>query len=60
MSSIRAHAEHLATLDARFRPLATRLCKLAQGFQSVAIVDLLTTLQAGAQGEDAESNVSQS
>jgi len=60
MSSIRAHAEHLATLDTRYRPLATRLCKLAQGFQSVAIVDLLTTLQAGAQGEDAKSNVSES
>jgi len=55
MRSIRNHAERMATRDERLRPLATRLSRLAEGFQSVAIVDLLRTLQEGAPSEGAES-----
>jgi hypothetical protein len=55
MRRIRKHAEHLATLDVRMRPLAARLSSLADGFQSVAIVDLLKTLQEDSLGEGVES-----
>ena len=51
MRSIRAHAEHLAMLDARYRPLAARLCELTEGFQSVAIVKLLSDLESGVLGQ---------
>jgi len=47
MRSIRVHAQHLATLDARYRPLTDRLCELAEGFQTVAIVKLLSELEDG-------------
>ncbi|HUG23463.1 ATP-binding protein [Piscinibacter sp.] len=47
MRSIRDHAQHLATLDAHHRPLAERLLKLAEGFESAAIVELLRGLQEG-------------
>ena len=47
MRSIRDRAEHLAALDVRHRPLATRLTRLTEGFESVAIVDLLKGLQEG-------------
>ncbi|NRF67731.1 response regulator [Aquincola sp. S2] len=46
MRSIRAHAEQLATADAVYRPLAARLCRLTDDFESAAIVELLTSLQA--------------
>jgi signal transduction histidine kinase/DNA-binding NarL/FixJ family response regulator len=46
MRSIRAHAESLATSDPAYRPLATRLCRLAEDFESTAIVDLLASLQS--------------
>jgi signal transduction histidine kinase/DNA-binding NarL/FixJ family response regulator len=47
MRSIRDHAEHLAALDVRHRPLAARLTRLTEGFESVAIVELLKGLQEG-------------
>ena len=47
MRSIRAHAEHLAASDPACRPLAARLCRLADDFESAAIVELLGSLQAG-------------
>ena len=57
MRSIQAHAERLATLDPRHRPLAARLCKLAEDFESAAIVELLVTLQGAARpaGGDVEA-----
>jgi signal transduction histidine kinase/DNA-binding NarL/FixJ family response regulator len=54
MRSIRTHAEQLAAQDPRHRPLAARLCELAEGFQSVAIVKLLKELQEGS-SHDAHS-----
>jgi signal transduction histidine kinase/DNA-binding NarL/FixJ family response regulator len=56
MRNIRVHAEHLAALDARHRPLAARLRKLAEDFESAAIVELLTALQEGAPYEKNESD----
>jgi len=53
MRSIRAHVEHLATLDARLRPLAARVSKMADGFETVAMVKLLTALQEGSLKEGA-------
>jgi CheY-like chemotaxis protein len=47
MRSIRAHAESLARSDAAYRPLATRLCRLAEDFETTAIVELLASLQPG-------------
>jgi DNA-binding SARP family transcriptional activator len=55
MRSIQSHAERLATLDPRHRPLATRLCKLAEDFESAAIVELLATLQEAAPPEGADA-----
>jgi PAS domain S-box-containing protein len=46
MRAMRAQAEQLAAQDQRYRPLCDRLCRLADGFESVAIVDLLSSLQA--------------
>ncbi|HKX43216.1 MAG TPA: ATP-binding protein [Burkholderiaceae bacterium] len=57
MRSIRSHADHLATLDARHRPLAARLRTLTDGFESAAIVELLTALQQGEANEDDDSGV---
>jgi CheY-like chemotaxis protein len=48
MRSIRAQAEHLAASDPSCRPLAARLCRLAEDFESAAIVELLASLRAGA------------
>jgi len=51
MRSIRAHAEHLAASDPACRPLAARLCRLTDDFESAAIVELLASLPArGAEG----------
>jgi hypothetical protein len=47
MRNIRAHAERLAALDVRYRPLATRLARMAENFETVAIVELLRGLQEG-------------
>ncbi|HSW08894.1 hypothetical protein, partial [Aquabacterium sp.] len=47
MRGIRDQAEHLAAADARYRPLAARLRRLAEDFESVALLDMLTALQAG-------------
>jgi CheY-like chemotaxis protein len=55
MRSIRAHAQHLATLGARHRPLAARLHKLAEGFETVAIVRLLKELQEGSRADGEET-----
>jgi signal transduction histidine kinase/DNA-binding NarL/FixJ family response regulator len=57
MRSIQSHAEHLAKLDARHRPLAARLRTLTDGFESAAIVELLTALQQGEANEDDDSGV---
>jgi len=57
MRSIRTHAEHLAMLDARHRPLAARLRTLTDGFESAAIVELLTALQQDKANEDDDSGV---
>ncbi|HSW05474.1 ATP-binding protein, partial [Aquabacterium sp.] len=42
MRGIRDQAEHLAAADARYRPLAARLRRLAEDFESVALLDMLT------------------
>ena len=42
MRSIRDHAEYLATLGAPYAPFANRLRELAEGYQSQAILDLVT------------------
>ena len=55
MRRIRAHVEQLATLDVRLRPLAARVSKLVDGFETVAIVTLLTALQEGSASEGTES-----
>ncbi|WP_280155972.1 ATP-binding protein [Piscinibacter sp. XHJ-5] len=55
MRSIRTHAQHLASLDARYRPLAARLYKLADAFETVAIVQLLKELQEGSQTDGEQS-----
>jgi signal transduction histidine kinase/DNA-binding NarL/FixJ family response regulator len=49
MRSMRAHAEHLAVSDPACRPLAARLCRLADDFESAAIVELLASLRGGAE-----------
>ena len=46
MRSIRAHAGHLAASDAAYRPLAARLTRLADDFESAAILELLASLRA--------------
>ncbi len=48
MRAIRVQAERLAAQDARYRALSDRLCRLAAAYESVAIVELLTSLQANA------------
>ena len=55
MRRIRDYVEQLATLDVRLRPLAARVSKLADGFETVAIVTLLTALQRDSPGERTES-----
>jgi CheY-like chemotaxis protein len=55
MRRIRAYVEQLATLDVRLRPLAARVSKLADGFETVAIVTLLTALQKDSPSERTES-----
>jgi CheY-like chemotaxis protein len=52
MRKIRAQAQQLASLDGRYRPLAARLCKLADGFESAAILELLQSLQRGSSSSD--------
>ena len=42
MRSIRDHAEHIATLGARYGPFANRVRDLADRYQSQAILDLVT------------------
>jgi signal transduction histidine kinase/DNA-binding NarL/FixJ family response regulator len=41
MRDIRARAEHIAGLDAKYRPFAAKLSMLAKSFQSKAILDLV-------------------
>ena len=41
MRDIRTHAAQLAELDTRFRPFAERLRRLAEGYQSKAILGLV-------------------
>ena len=53
MRKIHAHAQHLVAQDERFRPLAVRLCRLADGFESAAILALLRSLQPDAAGTPA-------
>jgi signal transduction histidine kinase/DNA-binding NarL/FixJ family response regulator len=60
MRNLRAHAERLASLDARYRPLAARLIKLIEGFETIAIVKLLKALQEGSASEDESHDVSRS
>ncbi|HEX6705236.1 MAG TPA: response regulator [Albitalea sp.] len=55
MRRIRAYVEQLATLDVRLRPLAARVSKLVVGFETVAIVKLLTALQEVSPSEGTES-----
>jgi hypothetical protein len=55
MRRIRAHVEQLATLDVRLKPLAARVSKLVDGFETVAIVKLLTALQEDSPSEGTES-----
>jgi signal transduction histidine kinase/DNA-binding response OmpR family regulator len=45
MRSIRTHVDALAAGDARLRPLAARLRRLADDFESAAIVELLSSLR---------------
>ena len=49
-------AEYLATLDARYRPLANRLHKLAVGFQTKAIRALIEELMAREHIDESASN----
>ena len=51
MRAVKSHADRLAALDGRHAPLAARLHKLADGFESTAIVQLLSGLQEGALDE---------
>ncbi len=53
MRAIRSRAEQLAAHDGRYRPLCDRLCRLADEFESLAIVDLLASLQAQAAQREA-------
>jgi signal transduction histidine kinase/DNA-binding NarL/FixJ family response regulator len=45
MRSIRAHVDALAARDARMRPLAARVHRLADDFESAAIVELLASFE---------------
>jgi PAS domain S-box-containing protein len=47
MREIRARAEHLQALDARYTAFAERLRRLADGYQSQAILALVESCQAG-------------
>jgi len=49
MRAIRSHTLHLETLGERYHPLARTLRRLADGFQSRAIFDLVSELQARAE-----------
>ena len=46
MQQIRAQANHLHKLDARYAPLANQLYKLAEAYQSKAIVALVEQCRA--------------
>ncbi|HET9644302.1 MAG TPA: ATP-binding protein [Burkholderiaceae bacterium] len=59
MRSIRNQAENLATLDPRYCPLANRLRQLADGFESAAIVQLLTSFSDAPPGKKDERRVQQ-
>ena len=48
MREMKAQAGRLAAQDGRYKPLCDRLCRLADDFESMAIVDLLDALQARA------------
>jgi hypothetical protein len=43
MRSIRLRAEHLSSLDVRYRPFATHLKRLAESYQSKAILSFVET-----------------
>jgi PAS domain S-box-containing protein len=43
MRSIRLRAEHLSSLDVRYRPFATQLKRLAESYQSKAILSFVET-----------------
>lgn len=47
MRQIRERAEHLAALDARYRPFAERLRNLAQAYQSKAVLALISEFLEG-------------
>jgi signal transduction histidine kinase/DNA-binding NarL/FixJ family response regulator len=52
MRAIRDRAAYLAALDARYRPLADRLRRLADGYRSKAILDLVEECRnAGSESE---------
>ena len=57
MRSIRDRALRLGAEDERFRPLAQRLCELAENFESAAITQLLAGLQQGARNTETERPV---
>ncbi|HEX6706188.1 MAG TPA: ATP-binding protein [Albitalea sp.] len=58
MRNLRANVEHVSSLDVRYRPLAARLLKLIDGFETMAIVKLLNALQEGSESENESQDVS--
>jgi CheY-like chemotaxis protein len=56
MRKIRTKAEQLAAQEERYKPLAARLCQLADGFESAAILELLESLQRPAPSEATQTH----